>query len=343
MALFYGAIFLAFFWNEFSRSTSSHSFMWKPFTPITIADDLLWWQPVGVLIITAGLCLLLRKTLRWSWRCSLSISALWTLPLPTLYFGGRYCIPVLLPPGHRLTPQLTYWGWDFQTIGNHFVWANSMIFFVFAAYPILLLWFNRSSIDKRRQWLWTAVLPLCFLLCLSPFLTMRVWVYGHIEHRVDYACQAQLQEIHLALLRYAVEHENRLPIAADYRELFMKIEPYLDKSRENPIWRRFDVCIIGNALDRPPKPFLWDASLSGREIVRDASWDYWCIIELQEPPDSPTYAILGKFWVDCPYAQERTAGRFRYPWFHEPFLKDGPPFEGFRVINERRRNVLETE
>jgi len=202
---------------------------------------------------------------------------------------------------------------------------------------------------------WLIILPLCFLLSLSPFLTMRVWVYGHIEDRVDQVCQKQLQEIHLALLRYAAEHDNRLPIAADYQSLLPQIEPYLDRSGANPIWKRFDHCIIGNALDRPSKPFLWDASLSGKEVVRVTSWDSRDVLERhlgqsgRTTPNRPAFFaslygdavfvdafIAGENWVDCPYILTRHPATMRRTQLPEPFsAKDFQP-EKFRVVEERR-------
>jgi len=350
MALSYTVFFLVSFLLS-SRSTSGHAFQWKPFTPITISDDFLWWQPLAILFITAGLCIFLRKTLRWTWSYCLSIAVLWVLPIPTFFFCIRFYLCHLYQPpeGHYIIPQLPYWGWDFQTIGNRFVLANGIIFLVFAAYPVLLLWFNHNSVEKLRRLTWLVVLPLCFLLSVTPFLTMRVWVYGHIEDRVDTRCQEQLQEIHLALLRYAAEHDNRLPIAEDYQSLLPQIEPYLDQSGANPFWKRFDHCIIGNALDRPPKPFHWDASLSGKEIVRVTFWDYNDVLERhfgkseRTTPNRPAFFsgfgdafIAGENWVVCPYIQTRHPATMRRTRPPEPFsAKDFQP-EKFRVVEERR-------
>jgi len=181
MVLSYTVLFLAIFWQfVLNRSTSGHSFQWKPFTPITISDDLLWWQPIAIFVIMAGLCVFLRKTLRWSWGYSSLLAMLWVLPIPTFHFCIRFyhCHLYQLPEGHFMFPQLPYWGWDFQIIGHQFIWANGIIFLVFAAYPVLLLWFNRHSVEKLRRLTWLIVLPLCFLLSLLPFLTQRVWVYG---------------------------------------------------------------------------------------------------------------------------------------------------------------------
>lgn len=275
------------------------------------------------------------------------IAAFWTLPIPALYFCSRLCPP---PEPYIRIPQLPYWGWDYQTIGHEFVRANSIIFLVFAVYPMLLLWFNRTPIEKRKRfhyWAWTAVLPFCFLLALTPFLTERVWVYGHIEHRVDQACQSQLMEIHLALLRYAADHDHRLPIAEDYQSLLPQIQPYLNLPETASIWNPCsNVCIIGKALDRSPQSFIWDTSLSGKEVVRNASWESFDVREemfdRQTNPYRPAFCgraefIVGTNWVDCPYAQTRTR---RWPGPVPFSAKDFQP-ETFRVIHERRTEESE--
>jgi hypothetical protein len=351
MTLFYAAIVFAFFWQEvIMRTSGNHAFNSRPFTPITVSDDLLWWQPPGILLIMAGLFVLLRKSLQWSRKYALLVATLWTLPLPTLHV----CFHFYTPEPYIFVPQLSYWGWDFQTIGREFVRENSIIFLVFAAYPILLLWLNRSSCEKHGQfcyWAWSAVLPFCFLLCLSPFLTQRVYVYGSIGHRVDQRCLWQLAEIHIALLRYAADHDNRLPVAEDYQMLLPQIKSYLNlPETATSIWKPgSDSCIIGNALDRPPMPFLWNASLSGKEVVRDKSWDEYEWTLGHEQPDSKIpafydsgrcFSVAGKNWVECPYALSR---RGRRPWIPVSLSLSAKdvPFDKFRVINDCRTEELE--
>ena len=349
MTLFYTVIILIGIVGLTLSHLSHHGFYTYSFTPIRVSDEFLWWQPLGILIITAGLCVLLRKTLRWSWSYVLLITSCWTIPFPALFFWSRVHQP---SPPYMRVPTFTYWGrdfnaiegWHYATVGSKFVCENGFIFLVFAAFPILLLWINRSLIEKRRQWLWTAVLPICFVLSLMPFLTMQVWVFGSIGHRIHDKCTAQLQEIHIALLHYAAEHENRLPVAKDYQELLPQIEPYFDKSK----WYRhsyLDHCLIGNAVDRLPQPFLWDSSLSGKEVVRDGSWYPWHSIDMdtddiREHPNSPAFCgtengfyMVGKRWVECPYVYSKK--RFIYTWYTQPLQTKDFNFKGFRVITER--------
>ena len=305
-------VLVAFLWSFVNRTSTNHAFACQAFTPLHVSDDLLWLQPIIVSVLFIGILFLIRKTLRWSWGYSALLSLLWTIPFPALYFSSRFYTP---PPPTRLVPMLTYWGWDYSIVGSMFIQTNLIVFVAFVAYPIFLLWRNRPVTEQEsgvRFWAWTTILPVCFLLSLSPFIVMQVGVYGYVGHYVDDHCQSQISELHIALLRYAEDHENRLPIANDYRELFPQIKPYLKNADADTVRERYDVCVVGYALDRPVRPFEWHKEFSGKEIAYDKRWDYFWHLERKQNPNAPAfcgngreYFIAGEKWITCPYATER--------------------------------------
>lgn len=291
----------------------NHAFYSKALTPLNVSDDLLWLQPIIVFVLFLGVLILFRKALKWSWAYSAFLAFLWVVPFPALCFASRFQQP---PPPARLLPLTAYWGWGLSTIvGIRFFIVNLTVFLIFATYPFFLLWKNRIIVEQGKRihfWAWATLLPVCFLLSLSPFIVMQVGVYGYVGHYVDYSCQKQTSELHLALLRYAEEHDNRLPMANDYQELFPQIKPYLKNGDADTIWERYDVCVVGHALDRPARPFEWNKDFSGKEIVYDKKWDFFDNMDRKRNPNTPAfygihrnYFIAGEKWIGCPYAAER--------------------------------------
>lgn len=304
---------ITFFWQNYSRSTMNHAFYSIAFTPLMVSDDLLWLQPIVVLILFLGISIFFRMALQWSWVYSALLSFLWIVPFPALCFVSRFQQP---PPPVRLLPLTTYWGWDYSTIaGPMFMRDNLLVFILFITYPIFLLWKNRPLIERGkhiRYWAWATILPVCFLLSLSPFIVMQVGVYGYVGHYVNHVCDQQISELHLSLLRYAEDHESRLPIANDYKELFPQIKPYLKNADADTIRERYDVCVIGYAKDRPAHPFEWNKEFSGKEVVRDKTWSDIDNMERKSNPNGPAfcgggreYFVAGEKWITCPYAAER--------------------------------------
>ncbi len=113
---------------------------------------------------------------------------------------------------------------------------------------------------------------------------------------------------------------NRLPIANDYRELFPQIKPYLKNAEANTIWERYDVCVIGYAMDRPARPLEWKKEFSGKEIANDKRWGYFDNMERKNNPNSPAfcgsgreYFVAGEKWIGCSYAVERASHRMDHP------------------------------
>jgi hypothetical protein len=307
---------ITYLWLVVNRSTMNHAFYSIAFTPLYVSDDLLWLQPFIVLSPFLGLWFLLRFSLQWSWRYTALLATLWVIPFPALHFCSRFYEP---PGPGSLLPLTAYWGFGFsEYAGRMFVMSNLFLFLLFITFPLYLLWKNRAEQKNRFRYVVAVIiLPGSFLLALSPFFVLNVAVYGVIGHYVDHRCQAQISELHLALLRYAAEHDNCLPQASDYAELWPIIKPYVKEADANTIWERFDHCVIGHAQERNPRPFLWNKKFSGKEIVYDESWWNFFGDEQKANPNSPAFAGLGDFyvagekWIRCPYGEERNYQTFR--------------------------------
>lgn len=331
---------------------NSHSFEYEGSTPLAMADMFLWWQPVTIVILFVTTCLFLRKTMKWSRIYSVIISLFWFVPLSILILLAHFEPP---PEGATMIPQVPYWGWNFSYIGSRFVRDNFWLFLVYVSYPTILLFFrpkNCEETGKKTPWKWWPVLAAGYLLCLAPFIATGAWVCGHVEYRVDKICGEQLAMIHVLLLRFAADHENRLPVAEDFHALWPQIEPYMGTEARKR-WRKPESCLIGNALDRPPKPFLWNSKLSGKEVVVGLKkYDHFNkLMNEPEPfPDTPvisgfgktsrktTYYLAGKPWVDCPYNPWEEANSDVWNRFELPGeLFDGEkfrrvPWRNFRDI-----------
>lgn len=287
----------------------AHSFAYYASTPVTPPGEFLWWWPIAVFFLVLGVYVPLRMSLKWSRRFSAGISVLWVVVFSAIFYwiGTFAATSSTAPPPGLGPPCGTYWGRSFSEIGAIFLFWNGLGLLIFSAGPAYLLFKKRKEIEKGKRrafWAWIVVMPVCFLIGLSPYIATGAWVHGWGGGYVMSSCRDQLGDLHFALVMYALEHDNKLPVAKDFEELYPQIQPYLPQYEYRNPWKDSNVCVIGKAFDRDPQPFVWNASLSGKEIVREG---YSRPDEEENIPMIDSFyegqiTIYGKPWINCPYA-----------------------------------------
>ena len=182
-------------------------------------------------------------------------------------------------------------------------------------------------------WWWVIPVPLCFTLGLTPYIATGAWVHGWGGGYVGMGCRSQIGDLHQALVLYALDHDNRLPAAKDYAGLYPQIESYLE--------RNIDFCVIGNAWERTPQPFIWNNEFSGREVFRTTEkstleQDITEPVVYFEPMQYGRFSIriVGGQWVDCPYAYNENT--YRPAYTHNVLLPRNIPQEILERLCEYR-------
>lgn len=217
-------------------------------------------------------------------------------------------------------PCGTYWGRTFSQVGSIFLYWNIFGLFYMMIGPVVILFQSGKTDEKRKKisyWSWILAIPICFVLGLTPYVVQGAWVHGWGGGYVTGQCRRQVDALHFFLLRYALDHDNRLPVAKDFSELYPQLEPYIPDDAKRLGWRgKFDVCVIGKAWSRTPKPFVWNTEMSGKEVLRGDSL-YGADIEYDGPVvtfGDGAVLVIGAPWVTCPYLsgyQFLTAGELR--------------------------------
>ncbi len=290
----------------------AHAFGYFASTPITPPGEFLWWWPISMLLLVIGTYLPLRHSLKWSRLFSIFAAFIWVVlfTIGFFWFGNAAANSSTAPPSGLGMPCGAFWGRTFAQVGSIFVGWNLLGLVLFLVGPGFFLLRTGRTVEKGHRlsyWLWGISVPASFAIGLTPFIVTGAWVHGWGGGYVTGRCQDQLGDIHVALVKYALDHNNHLPVAKDYAELYPQIEPYFDESLKSRGWRgTTDVCVIGKAWDRTPKSFVWDAALSGKEILRGYSWDssddsHIPLVEIH----GDSISTANKPWVDCPYIPSR--------------------------------------
>ncbi len=342
--LFYAAIF--FYFSTRGRTGNDHFFHYMASSPLFMSIDFLWWWPITIVLMTFAIVILFRQFLRWSLLYAILVASLWTLPIPLLFLWD-YLHDDRSVPGLGISG--VYWGWNFTRIGTVFIQENIIIFLFYVSCPLFILYFfaatGQEKIRNGSPW-WILSLPITYLICLLPFIFTGAWVHGSIGSRVYDRCADQLSEIHLLLVRYAKDHDNRLPIADDFNTLLPQIQSY--RNEESIKRRKLNCCIISEAMDRPPKPFWWNKSLSGKEIFYDGYYSRWLGEEPRYPgvpalcrgDERDTWSVVGSPWVSCPNYNPRQRG-----WLVNSkaimIPQDGSKPTAFRDVYEFRKRTKE--
>ena len=305
--LFQKAYFIVMFLSALlgllQEQVFAHAFAYYASTPVTPPAEFLWWWPVSMSLLVLGTYFPLRMSLKWSRFFSLAIALLWVTVFSIVFFWvGAFAANVHTgpPPGLGL-PCKTYWGRTFFQVGSIFLFWNVFGLFLLMIVPVKLLFAAGEKIEKSKRvgyWSWIITIPIGFVLGMVPYIIQGAWVHGWGGAYVGMRCDRQIDVLHYALVMYALDHENHLPVAKDFTELYPQIESYLSSD-----WQKYDVCTIGRAWDRTPKPFIWNAAFSGKEVFRSDNW-FPSDFNVDCPSvifEDETICIRGKPWVNCPY------------------------------------------
>lgn len=338
LGFFFGIVMSTVF---FPKTAWAHAFAYYASTPITPPGELLWWWPFAMLLLVIGTYFPLRHSLKWSRLFSALIAFVWVALFTVVFFwfGNAAANSSTAPPPGLGFPCGAYWGRTFSQVGSIFVCWNLFGLVLFLLGPAVFLIRTGIKIDKNRRlshWLWGVSMPIVYGLALIPFIVCGTWVHGWGGGYVTGRCRDQLADIHYALVMYALDHDLRLPTAKDYAELYPQIEPNLNDTLKNRGWRgTTDVCVIGKAWDRTPKPFVWNTELSGKEIMQGDSW------ELSAKDSVPFVHVMGddinvtgKPWVNCPYipVNDIWGSSFREAKIDSEQLKRIRKYRGFQMI-----------
>jgi len=339
------AMSLLVFVGLLSERAFAHGFVERVSTPLSPPIEFTWWWKYAMFLLVVGTYLPLRMSLKWSRLFSAFFALFWTfVALPVMIVLITFPF-IAIGYAPIAGPGDTYWGRTFAQVGTTFIFWNCFCLLLLMAGPIYFLRSTVKKVEKPKRlayWSWLISIPLCFILGLTPYIVKGAWVHGWGGAYVVMKCQYQISDLHQALVLYALDNDNRLPVAKDYAELYPQIKPYLIPLHNQWHWHRtIDVCVIGDAWEHTPKPFIWNAEFSGREVFRTTEKD---ILEQDvtepvvyfEPMRGGRFTILivGGQWVDCPYTyQEYT---FRPTYTPVVFLRRNIPQEKLERLRQYR-------
>lgn len=296
----------------FQEQVFAHAFAYYASTPVTPPREFLWWWPVSMLLLVLGTWIPMRMSLGWSRLFSLFTALIWVSVFAVVFFwmGRQVSLSSTAPEPGLGFPCATYWGRTFSQVGSIFLFWNVFGLFCLTTVPVVILFEAGKKIkisNRLTYWSWIMAIPVCFALGLVPYIVQGAWVHGWGGGYVTSQCGKQIGMLHHALVMYALDHENRLPTADDFTQLYPQIKPYLPDENNRTGWRgKFDVCVIGKAWDRTPKPFLWNAGLTGKEVFFGSYENMHdpTIIDPVVSVGDGVLLIAGKPWVNCPYIHQ---------------------------------------
>ena len=243
---------------------------------------------------------------------SLAFALFWVVVFSIIFFLTGSFVAALHtgpPPGLGF-PCSTYWGRTFSQVGDIFLFWNVFGLLLLMVVPVQFLFESGKSIEKTKRlayWSWVITIPIGFVLAVMPYVVQGAWVHGWGGGYVTMQCQSQIEKLHYAIVMYALDHDNHLPVAQNFAELYPQIESYLPESMRRSGWRgKYDVCVIGRAWDQTPKPFVWNSEFSGKEVFRNDDWQPYHS-EIGNPivsVEGGTVYVCGKPWVNCPYIHQ---------------------------------------
>lgn len=274
-----------FFLLASGGQTFAHSFSRYVSTPVSPPRGFEWLLPASlvafaVLNIVAFRALLRMR--RWFEGVLAPSVAVWIAAYVFYRIGRIAATRDTGPPPGLGPPSEPFWGWGWQEVGALFLKWN--------AYGLLFLLVGLILFGRlwRRPYIRKAPLVLAlnigaYLVLLIPYVASGALVHGRGGGYVRMDCESQIANLSLACIRYAEQHDGKLPEAKSMYSLLPQIEAYLEPREP---WERhpIHVCRYGAARYREPTPYVWNAGLSG------------------EPPPSPILMRDGDTWViSCPY------------------------------------------
>lgn len=242
---------------------TAHAHAWAFFasTPVTPPINLIW---VPIVFIAGSIALDWRIVRQHARLCPL----LWReLTLFLILFLVVFMLPFFLDPGGPALPMKPYYGLAWTPWILWFLFWNAVVLVLFLLLKRRLASGLRLSLKPKGQLLKGSI--AVYVACLLPYLAASSTLHGWAGGYVEGACYGKLRDLTWGLLHYAEAHEGRLPEADSTMDLVKAIQPYLEGTGSHsppgfrdPPW----CCPLEYARSQHPRPYEWNAALSGLTI-----------------------------------------------------------------------------
>ena len=168
------------------------------------------------------------------------------------------------PPGLGL-PHRAFYGMSLLRGGIVFLFFNALGLALFlGAKKLLCVSLRLSDADawkKLRQAGATA-----YMLAMVPYMLANTMTHGWAGGYVNRTCLHNVAEIGYGLVRYAEQHDGKLPEAGSTEAVMRAIEPYIGDGSECS-WRTSGICPVEDVYERHPRPYEWNPSFSGVTLI----------------------------------------------------------------------------
>ena len=243
---------------------NAHSYVIFVSTPITPPTDFLWWLPFSVVILLISLLWLLRKTMCFSWKKSFLVSFATFIVFSVTFFvfgvfvSGMTTAPI---PGLGM-PCPVFWGFGRSAARGTFIFWNvvGIVFLLFWLFIFTKTW------RTQKKWKLFCFVILIYVVCLLPYLFSGAFVHGWTGGYVYNGCARRIDILTEALFRYAESHDRKWPEAGSFGELMEKLSPYISEERFPYKQFPLEICPVGGAYERDPKPYIWNSDFSGKSM-----------------------------------------------------------------------------
>jgi hypothetical protein len=240
-------------------------------TPVTPPKGWLWVPivfVVGTIIID---CYALRKKVspaRLVWREFVVISIFFLI----FYGIGSGCAKAnTAPPPGLGPPHTAFYGLPFLSVAREFLTFNLLGLGLFLLSKTVLFFTLRvldSGVWKKLCLAGT----MAYAIALIPYVAANALTHGWAGSYVNWGCQDNISRIAHALVRYAEEHDGKLPEAESTETLIEEIDPPLRETIKR-YKRAVIICPIEAIYHKHPRPYEWNPSFSGLTLTELVSID----------------------------------------------------------------------
>jgi hypothetical protein len=240
-------------------------------TPVTPPRGWLWILPAFLIASIVWDWFVLRKTLVARKFLQLEAGNLLLFMLMLFLVGAVFQIGAsflggFLPIRGLLGPPFpVYYGMSSLGAGIIFAVVNFLVLALFLHMKDRLLGkVETSGALPRKAVIGGAV--IAYLLFLIPYFSAGATIHGHAGIRARAQCFVELHDFAgEALIRYADAHDNRLPASSTFVKVIKDIKSY-SSTDWNPRWPHKS-CPAEEAQSKNPRPYVWNSSLAGIELV----------------------------------------------------------------------------
>ncbi|MBN1491662.1 MAG: hypothetical protein JXA69_17245 [Phycisphaerae bacterium] len=242
----------------------AHSLARYASTPITPPKEFTWWFPFAIGILLAGAFLTIWCSMgrRWYFAIGLSVCAVVLFAIPFFLFGRMAAGASTAPPPGLDVPHRTMWGMGWRRAGCTFVYWNLLGYVFFSCSLFVCSGVYRA---KRRLKKLAACALATYVIALVPYVSRGALVHGWAGGYVHRGCEERIELLCGALIEYSKKHDGRFPSADSIESLLPQLQPYLPKDRIHDLLP-IDICPLGGAFERHPKPYEWDTTFSGIHV-----------------------------------------------------------------------------